>query len=66
MAHEVSDCKYDAVKIYYKFAKLLHFIEHHAEKDAKSAGDTEFHKLLDEIEEHLEKFVERLDKHICK
>ncbi|HSC24890.1 MAG TPA: hypothetical protein VLB80_01565 [Candidatus Babeliales bacterium] len=68
MSHneKVDKCRYDAIKLHYKLSKILKFIEHHAEEDAKEVNDQEFHKLLDNIEEHLEKFVSQLDQRICK
>jgi hypothetical protein len=63
--NRLSDSHYDQIKILYKFSKMLHYIEKHAKDNAKKAGDEKFHKLLNEIEEQLEKFVSQLNDMIC-
>lgn len=63
---KVNDCKYDKIKLLYELCKITHFIEKHAENDAKKVNDEEFHKLLGEMESQLEKYIERLNSMICK
>jgi hypothetical protein len=66
--HEESfnDIRFHKLQLLYKFKKILHKIDEDIEEDAKKANDQEFYELIEEIEEHLEEFVEKLDAMICK
>lgn len=63
---EINDCKYDKVKLLYKFCRISHFIKKHAKDDAKKAGDEKFHTLLNDIEAIIEKYNKQLNDMICK
>ena len=61
----LSDLEFHKLQLLCKFSKILHKIENDIEEDAKRAGDTQFQKLLEEIEEHLEGYVETLHSMVC-
>lgn len=63
---KIHDCEYDKLKLLYKFCKIRHFIDKHAEVDAKKIGDEAFHKLLVEVDGQLDKYIEQLHAMVCK
>lgn len=61
----LSDLEFHKLQLLCKFSKILHKIENDIEEDAKRAGDTQFHELLEQIEDQLEEYVEKLHGMLC-
>ena len=55
----LSNCNYDKTKLLYKLAKIVHFIDKHAIKDAESDNHplcaSEYSELKKDLERHIEK-----------
>ena len=60
----LDNCKYDKIKILHELSSLCWFIEKHCSKDANDCNDSECKKIYQEIKDHLEKCIEKVDKNL--
>jgi hypothetical protein len=58
----ISDTEYDRLKVLYTLAKLVHFINKHAQEDALKAHDDQFRMLLADLKKDLEKHITAIKK----
>lgn len=66
MSRMLKDCKYNNVKILHEISCLTWFIDKHAKTQAQNAGDKACEQLLEKLYDDLKKYIDQLEKEICK
>jgi hypothetical protein len=56
----LDNCTYDKIKLLHEISSIIWFIEKHALNDAKVSGDASFMQLLQDVDEDLQRHLERL------
>ena len=61
----LDNCTYNKIKLLHEVSSLLWFIERHAINDAKVAGDAGCIEMLQQLEQDLQRHLERLRQNMC-
>ncbi|RLE37739.1 hypothetical protein DRJ17_05905 [Candidatus Woesearchaeota archaeon] len=56
----LNDCNYNKVRLLYDLSKIVGFLKRHAKEDANKEGHKLCYAMYKEIEEDLEKHIEKL------
>lgn len=56
----LNHCEYDKIKLIHELSSLMWFIEKHAKDDAQQANDDVCYKILQELSQSLEAYIDKL------